>query len=116
MRTWTWNSVALAVGAIALAAGGPWLVGQLRSLPDGAILAARADERVVTLEVGGMTCGACAAKVEGGLESVSGVSAVAVLLKQDRAYVVCSPELPDSALISAVKRAGPGFVAAIFER
>lgn len=115
MRKVTWNGVALAVGVVALALGGPWLLRQVRSLPGEEALAARAGQRIVTLEVGGMTCGACAAKVHGELASVPGVSAVAVRLKQDRAYVVCSPALPDSALISAVRRAGPGFVAAIFE-
>ena len=113
MRSETWNTVAMVAGVIALAAVGPWLVGELRTLPRPHALAARAGERVVTLEVGGMTCAGCAAKVHGELSRVAGVSAVEVRLRQDRAYVVCDPAVADTALVGAVHRAGPGFLAAI---
>ncbi len=113
MKTEIWNAAALVVGVIALAVGGPLLLRELRDLPGRHALAARAGERVVTLEVGGMTCAGCAAKVRGELASVNGVSAVAVHLKQDRAYVVCARVVADSALVSAVSRAGPGFLASV---
>ncbi len=116
MRSETWNTVAMVVGVIALAVGGPWLVGELRTLPHPHALAARAGARVVALDVGGMTCAGCAAKVRGELSRVAGVSAVEVRLKQERAFVVCDPAVADTALVGAVHRAGPGFLAAVASR
>lgn len=107
------TSVLLVAGVLAAAIGGPWLVGELRALPDGRTLAARSGERVVTLDVGGMTCAGCAAKVESEVSAVPGVSRVAVRLGPRRAYVVCRPDVADSALVGAIHRAGPGFLAAI---
>lgn len=104
------------VGAIlVLAVGGPLLVGQLGRLPHRA-LAARAGERIVTLEVAGMTCTGCARSVESRLATVAGVSAATVRFPQRRAYVVCARAVPESALVAAVRSAGPGFSAAIAER
>ena len=116
MKREIWNAVAAVVGAIALAAGGPWLVRELRTLPRGHELAARADQRVVTLEVGGMTCGGCASTVAGKIRAVAGVSAVDVRFRERRAYVVCDPAVADTALTAAVGRAGPGFLAAVVPR
>ena len=116
MNSQAWNVGALVVGVLLLALGGPWLVGQLRSLPPGGALVARADQRVVTLEVGGMTCSGCAAAVRGGIAAVGGVSAVDVRLAQGRAYVVCAMTVADSALTNAVGRAGPGFAAGVVTR
>lgn len=108
------NGIALAIGVIALAVGGPWLVGEMRSLPPA--LASRAGQKVVTLEVGGMTCAGCAAKVKGELITVAGVGTVEVRHQQHRAYVVCDPAVPDTTLIRAVSRAGRGFTAVVAER
>jgi copper chaperone len=116
MRSETWNVVALVAAVLLLALGGPWLVAQMRSLPAQVALAERAGERVVTLEVGGMTCAACAAKVKSEVAGLPGVSAVEVRLQQDRAYVVCALEVADSALVSAVQRAGPAFMAAVVQK
>ena len=113
MKSEIWNTLALVALVIVLAVVGPWLWREVRDLPGRRALAARADERVVTLDVGGMTCSACAAKVQGTLASVPGVSAVQVRLGQDRAYVVCERTLPDSVLVSAVGRAGPSFGASV---
>lgn len=110
------NILAAVVGVILLAAGGPWLVGQVRSLPQSKHLAARADQRIVTLEVSGMTCSGCASRIEQELTATNGVNAAEVRLGQDRAYVVCEQALPDSALLGAVHRAGPGFLAAVLRR
>lgn len=116
MRTEMWNSIAIVVLVIALAAGGPWLVRELRTLPGRQALVARAEQRIVTLEVGGMTCEGCASTIQGTLAGVSGVAAVNVRLGQDRAYVVCDRAVADSSLAGAVHRAGPGFVARVVQK
>jgi len=110
------NALAIVAVVVLLAAAGPWLVRELRSLPQPMSLAARADQRVVTLEVGGMTCAGCAAKVKGDLAVLPGVSMAEVRYAQRRAYVVCDKSVPDSVLTGAVHRAGPGFLAAIAPR
>jgi copper chaperone CopZ len=109
------NVAALVAGVLVLAIGGPVIVRQLRTLPT-ASLAARAGERIVTLEVAGMTCAACAAPVETRLAAVAGVSTVTVRYPQRRAYVVCAPGVADTSLVAAVASAGPGFAAAVTSR
>ena len=116
MKREIWNSVAIAVGVVVLAVGGPWLVREVRTLPGPLALAARASQRIVTLEVGGMKCAGCAAAVKGKLAAVAGVSAVEVRLAQQRAYVVCARAVSDTALTGAVGRAGPGFLAGVVSR
>ena len=116
MQREIWNTVALVAAVLALAVGGSWLGRELRSLPPAGALAARADQRIVTLEVGGMTCGGCAAAVRARIAGVAGVSAVDVRLKEERAYVVCDRAVPDTSLTAAVGRAGPGFLAAVVPR
>jgi copper chaperone CopZ len=110
------NSFAMVAAVILLAVGGPWLAREVRTLPRAHALAARADQRIVTLEVGGMTCAGCAAKVKGELASLHGVSVAEVRLAQRQAYVVCDKSVPDSALTGAIHRAGPGFLAAVATR
>ncbi len=109
------NIVALVAGVLVLAIGGPVIARQLRSLPPAA-LAARAGERIVTLEVAGMTCSGCASTVQERLAGIEGVSTAAVRYAQRRAYVVCRPGVEDSTLIAAVARVGTGFAAAITSR
>ena len=104
------------VAVLLLAVGGPWLVRELRSLPHPVKLAARGDERIVTLEVGGMTCKACAGAVKTQLAAVPGVSAADVRVTERRAYVVCDPAVADTALTAAVRRAGGGFAASVAAR
>jgi copper chaperone CopZ len=111
MRNEFLNTLALVALVMAAALGGPWMWQQIRTLPSHRALAARAGERVVTLEVGGMTCAGCAKKVSSELAAVDGVSAVEVRLAQDKAFVVCRPSVGDSTLLTAVRRAGPGFAA-----
>ena len=110
------GSLVVVAAIVLLAGGGPWLVKELRTLPKPGALAARADQRIVSLEVGGMTCAGCAAKVKGDLAAIPGVSAAEVRYTQRRAYVVCDKTVPDSALTGAVGRAGPGFLAIIAPR
>ena len=109
------NIAALVAGVLVLAVGGPVIVRQLRSLPQ-APLAARAGERIVTLEVSGMSCAGCASSVEARLVAVPGVSTVAVRYPQRRAYVVCLPSVAETTLVATVARVGPGFSAAVTSR
>lgn len=111
LNTFPWIAGLLLVGA-----GGPWIAGQMRSLPERGSLAARSNERIVTLEVGGMTCASCVAAVRGKLDELPGVSTAEVRLQQERAYVVCDRTLPDSALVNTIQRAGPGFLATVVSR
>ena len=115
MRRDILNVAALVAGVLVLAIGGPVIVRQLLLLPPGP-LAARSGERIVTLEVSGMTCAGCASTVQDRIAGVAGVSTVAVRFPQRRAYVVCGPGVGDSVLVAAVARAGPGFSAALTRR
>ena len=115
MRRDLLNVVAMVAGVLVIAIAGPLLVQQLRSLPQRS-LAARGHERAVTLEVGGMTCSGCASPVRASLAQVPGVSTVSVRLWQRRAYILCEPSVADTALVAAVHRAGPGFLAAVTPR
>jgi copper chaperone CopZ len=100
------NLIATALAILVLAVGGPWLAGQLKSLPGAGDLGARADQKIVTLEVAGMTCDACAAQIEGSLTTLHGVKTAEVRWQQKRAYVVCERGIADSTLLSAVRTAG----------
>jgi copper chaperone len=111
MKGSIWNGVAAAFAIVFAVAFGPLIVRELRTLPHPRALAQRASARIVTLEVGGMTCSGCAAAVRGQLEDVPGVSAVEVRLDQQRAMIVCDRAVADTALFAAVQRAGPGFTA-----
>src|SRR5258708_12572853 len=110
------NVVSAIVAVILLAAGGPWVVSQVRSLPTSHALAARGRQRIVTLEVGGMTCAACAKAVQGQIAGTPGVSACEVRVKPQRPYLVSDPSVADTALVSAVHRAGPGFLAGVVDK
>jgi Cu+-exporting ATPase len=112
MRSSIWSGIGVAAAVVALAILGPALARELASLPRASRPAASADARVVTLEVGGMTCKGCAARVREELESVPGVSGVEVRLADRRATIVCTRSVADSALVSAVHRAGRAFSAA----
>jgi len=110
------NGAALAAAVLLLAVGGPWLAREIASLPRPAALSARASQRIITLEIGGMTCEGCAKAVRSQIAAVAGVSAVDVRFEQRRAYIVCDPALPDTALIAAVERPGPAYKAAVVVR
>lgn len=116
MKSDALNIAAIVVGVLLLAIGGPWLVRELGSLPGPSALAARGNDRIVTLEVGGMTCEGCAGAVRGQLAGVVGVTAVDVRVRERRAYVVCEPEVADTSLTAAVRRAGGGFAASVAAR
>jgi len=116
MRSGFLGGVALAAAVLLLAFGGPWLAREIASLPRHGALAARASQRIVTLEIGGMTCEGCARTVRSQIAAVPGVSTVEVRLAQKRAYVVCEKAVPDTALVAAVERPGPTFQAAVVIR
>jgi copper chaperone CopZ len=116
MRHEQWNALALVAGVLILALVGPWLAREVASLGGSRVAAARADQRIVSLEVGGMTCAGCAATIRGTLGQVPGVAGVEVRFRERRAYVVCDRGVQDSTLTSAVHRAGPGFLAAVASR
>ncbi|HTM58536.1 MAG TPA: heavy metal-associated domain-containing protein [Candidatus Udaeobacter sp.] len=107
-----WNAAALAAAILVIAVAAPWLIHELRSEPRPVTIAARANQRIVTLEVGGMTCAGCAAKIQSELATVPGVQQVEVRLADRRAIVVCDRRVADAALTAAVQRAGPGYLAA----
>jgi len=110
------NGVAMALGIVLLVGivgAAPWLVGEARRFQSAGRPEARSGQRIVTLDVGGMTCAGCAAKIQGELAALPGVSEVAVRLPQRRAYVVCAPTVADTTITAAVSRAGPGFLAAV---
>ena len=109
MKSEVLKTLALVTCVLVAAIGGPWLWSELSTLPGHRALAARAGQRIVTLEIGGMTCAGCATKVKSELAAVQGVSAVEVRLAQDKAFVVCPPSVDDTMLVAAVHRAGPGF-------
>ena len=116
MRSRFLSGAAVSAGILLLAVGGPWLVREIASLPRPGALAARASQRNVTLEIGGMTCQGCARAVRAQIAAVEGVSAVEVRLEQRRAYVVCDPAVSDTALVAAVERPGPAYLASVVAR
>ena len=110
------NGLAMALGVVLLVGmvgAAPWLMREAGRFQSAGRPEARAGQRIVTLDVGGMTCAGCAAKIQGELASLPGVSEVTVRLPQRRAYVVCAPTVADTTITAAVSRAGPGFLAAV---
>ena len=116
MKSQALSVAILVAGVLALTVAVPWLWSELRSLPPGSSLAARSGERIVTLEVKGMTCGGCAAQVEKRLAGLAGVSAVRVRHRSERAYVVCRRDVGDMALVAAVADAGASFHARVISK
>ncbi len=70
-----------------------------------AVTTAPAETTQVELVIGGMTCAACAARVQAKLNKVTGVTA-SVNLSTERAYVSAPLSLPADALISVVEATG----------
>src|SRR5581483_4766488 len=59
------------------------------------------------LDLEGMTCAGCAARIEKRLNTLPGVTAT-VNFATEQATVRCDPQLPDAALVEAVEAAGYG--------
>ena len=64
--------------------------------------------QAVELAISGMTCAACATRLEKVLGKVDGVETVAVNLASERARIVAYPGTPIADLVAAVVRAGFG--------
>ncbi|MBB4304462.1 Cu+-exporting ATPase [Rhodobium orientis] len=60
----------------------------------------------ITLEIGGMTCAACSARVERVLSRVEGVGSASVNLALERAEVVPAAKVDTARLIAVVEKAG----------
>jgi copper chaperone CopZ len=69
--------------------------------------------RIVTIEIGGMTCQGCVTRIQKQLEVVPGVHRVDVSLDQQRAQVLADSSVRDTALTGAVRRAGSEFLGMI---
>ncbi|MGK2285057.1 heavy metal translocating P-type ATPase [Pedomonas sp. V897] len=67
---------------------------------------AGADERAFHLDVAGMTCASCVARVEKALARVPGVREVSVNLAAETARVLAGPDVTAEALVAAVAEAG----------
>ena len=112
MNAKMWNRAAIAIAVAVLAVGAPWFAHQIKNLPASS-LERRSAQRIVTLDVAGMTCDRCESAVRGQLAEVPGVSTVEVRYRERRAFVVCGPSVTDTALTAAVHRAGQGFLAEV---
>ncbi len=102
MNRVNWNVVAIVAGFGLLLTGGPWFIQQMRSLPSAQHLSARSGQRVLALELIGLTGTSDARRVQLQLAATPGVSACEVRFAQKRAYVVFDATLPDSLLVNAV--------------
>jgi Cu+-exporting ATPase len=65
-----------------------------------------AAERQVRLQIAGMTCASCVARVEKALQAVAGVHSVSVNLATEEASVQSDASVPVDALTAAVSKAG----------
>ncbi len=102
MKRDRWNLIATATAVVLLLLAGPWFVAQMRSLPSAQHLNARSGQRIVALEVIGLTGASDARRVRTLLASTPGVSACEVRAAQRRAYVVLDAAIHDSVLVNAV--------------
>jgi hypothetical protein len=110
------NAVLIAATLLLLAVGGPWLWSHLKTLPGAGTLSARSNQRIVSLEVTGVTTAAAESLVQASLAATPGLRTCEVRRAQSRAYVVCDANVADSTLIGAVRAAGPSFWAAVATR
>ncbi len=63
-------------------------------------------EETVSLNISGMTCASCVARVEKALLKVPGVKEASVNLATEKAQVTAGADVPPQALIAAVEKAG----------
>ncbi len=116
MSRTNWNVAAILAGIVLLLAGGPWFLAQMRSLPSAQHLSARSGQRIVALEVIGLTGPSDARRVQLRLAATTGVSACEVRFAQKRAYVVLEASLPDSILVNAVHGADARLLARVVQQ
>lgn len=60
----------------------------------------------VTLEIKGMHCGSCVARVDRGLRALAGVESVKIDLKTGHSEIVCDLDVSDQALREVVEEQG----------
>lgn len=72
-----------------------------------------AGTHLVTVEVGGMVCDGCIELVGRELKAVPGVHRVAGSLEDQRFEVAVEPQVADTSLTTAVRRAGPQYLGMI---
>ncbi len=72
----------------------------------GTSLDAAANDETLTFDIGGMTCAACAARVERVLGRVEGVETASVNLALEKAEVHARPGVDTSKLVAVVEKAG----------
>ena len=94
----------------------PVVLRALRTVQRASESRAPAGQCLVTIEVGGMECAACVAKISSSLSAVPGVSSVDVSLQKQQARVVCAPAVAETALTAAVRRAGPDYIGLILRK
>lgn len=111
-----WNIVAIAVAIGVGLFAGPWFMSQMRSLPSAQHLSARSGQRIVALEVIGLTGASDARRVQLQLAATPGVSACEVRFAQKRAYVVLDATLPDSLLVSTVHGVDARFLSRVVQQ
>jgi copper chaperone CopZ len=104
-----------ALAAILGLAAATW-VQHRPAAPRASAALANAPQRHVELEVGGMVCDDCVRKVSTQLRAVPGVTAVNVELAQQRAHITCATSVADTALTSAVRRAGHDYLGLVLTR
>jgi Cu+-exporting ATPase len=75
--------------------------GGVREVTVAATAPERAGAATVDLPIEGMTCGACAARIERGLDRIDGVASASVNLAAERATVVYDPALTGPAALAA---------------
>jgi copper chaperone CopZ len=107
------NALFSVLALVLVAVIGGWVVHEVRTLPGAKPLANRSAQRIVTLEVNGMTCPACEASIRAELEQTPGVATCEVRRGQRRAYVVVDANMADTTLVAAVRRAGQSFWAQV---
>jgi len=71
---------------------------------------------LITLEIGGMTCQGCVARVQHQLACVPGVYRVDVSLADQRARILADAAVADTALTRAVRRAGSEYLGIVLHR
>ena len=70
-------------------------------------MASDTNTRAITLEIGGMTCAACSARVERAVTKLPGVKSASVNLATEKASVVFDPQATTvAAVTSAIEKAG----------
>ncbi|WP_426197309.1 heavy metal translocating P-type ATPase [Massilia sp. DWR3-1-1] len=78
----------------------------LQQAPASSDAAGAAAPAPLTLEIGGMTCASCSARVERALRKVAGVAEASVNLATEKATVTLAAPVPAATLIAAVEKAG----------